>query len=232
MRLGLISSVAAHAAVLLVAIIVLASPRHIESAPSEPIDVDIVREQKRAETAKDVPQIDLPRERPADNPAPDASAQASAQGPQAQGPSPVQPAVPDLFAPDATPKPVYFPKLMIEPRDAETEFDAPADAVARLSRADVAALQAHVQKCWKAPARLAQGQNVRAVLRIMLDPKGAMTTDPILVKASASSLGPPLVESAMRALRQCQPFGVLPADKYDEWKVLELTFSPQGLSAE
>jgi hypothetical protein len=179
-----------------------------------------------------VPQIDLPRERPADNPAPDASAQASAQGPQAQGPSAVQPAVPDLFAPDATPKPVYFPKLMIEPRDAETEFDAPADAVARLSRADVAALQAHVQKCWKAPARLAQGQNVRAVLRLMLDPKGGMTTDPILVKASASSLGPPLVESAMRALRQCQPFGVLPADKYDEWKVLELTFSPQGLSAE
>jgi hypothetical protein len=229
MRLGFISSVAAHAAVLLVAIIVLASPRHIESAPSQPIDVDIVREQKPAETAKDMPQIDLPRERPADNQSPDAPAQAS---PQAQGLAAAQPAVPDLFAPDATPKPVYFPKLLLDSRDAETEFDAPADTTARLSHADVAALRAHVQKCWKAPARLAQAQNVRAVLRVMLDPKGAMTTDPILVKASASSLGPPLVESAMRALRQCQPFGMLPADKYDEWKILELTFSPQGLTSE
>jgi len=34
-----------------------------------------------------------------------------------------------------------------------------------------------------------------------------------------------------RALRQCQPYGFLPAAKYKEWKVLDLSFSPTGLSA-
>jgi hypothetical protein len=35
----------------------------------------------------------------------------------------------------------------------------------------------------------------------------------------------------MRALRQCQPYGFLPAAKYDEWKVLDLAFSPSGPTA-
>jgi hypothetical protein len=35
----------------------------------------------------------------------------------------------------------------------------------------------------------------------------------------------------MRALRRCQPFGFLPAAKYKEWKRLDLSFSPTGLSA-
>jgi hypothetical protein len=39
------------------------------------------------------------------------------------------------------------------------------------------------------------------------------------------------MQTAMRALRQCQPYRFLPAAKYKEWKVLDLSFSPTGLSA-
>ena len=34
----------------------------------------------------------------------------------------------------------------------------------------------------------------------------------------------------MRALQQCQPYDSLPADKYQDWKVLELSFSANGPS--
>jgi hypothetical protein len=240
MGLGFFSSVVAHTALLLVAIIVLASPRHIESTPSQPVTVDIVPENEVTEPAKEAPKIDLPREKPADRPAPDASAQANSRDTQGQalaattapgGRQNPQVQQQDPFAPGATPKPLYFPVVTPGLEGLNTDFDAPAETAARLSSDDVAALHAHMQRCWKPQARLSQAQNVRAVIRVALNVDGALMADPILVKASASTLGPPLVESAMRAVRQCQPFAFLPPEKYDEWKVLELTFSPQGLSA-
>jgi len=69
------------------------------------------------------------------------------------------------------------------------------------------------------------------VLRISLMPNGALAGEPALVAASASPSGPALMQTAMRALRQCQPYGFLPAAKYKEWKLLDLSFSPSGLSA-
>jgi hypothetical protein len=36
-----------------------------------------------------------------------------------------------------------------------------------------------------------------------------------------------LVKSAMSALQACQPYKMLPADKYGEWKVMDLPFSPR-----
>jgi hypothetical protein len=37
------------------------------------------------------------------------------------------------------------------------------------------------------------------------------------------------MQSAMAALTACQPYSMLPRDKYDEWKVLDLSFTPQNL---
>jgi hypothetical protein len=34
----------------------------------------------------------------------------------------------------------------------------------------------------------------------------------------------------MKALRECQPYAFLPAAKYQEWKLLDLSFSPLGLA--
>ena len=146
-------------------------------------------------------------------------------------PSPQQ-QQPDPFAPDAVPKPLYFPTLQnLEQWAADYDFDALADSAAALSRADIAAFREHLEKCWKPPAALALAPKLQAVLRIALNPDGAMAAEPILVKASASAQGPALVETATRALRQCQPFGFLPADKYSEWKILELSFTPRGLGS-
>jgi hypothetical protein len=39
--------------------------------------------------------------------------------------------------------------------------------------------------------------------------------------------GPLLMQSAISALQACQPFAMLPADKYNEWRILDLSFTPQ-----
>jgi hypothetical protein len=173
----------------------------------------------------------------ADRSAGQAGGSGAAPRPQAQNrtaaaPNVAQPPQPDPFAPDAKPNPLYFP--MLTPKlgayELESNFDAEADTVARLTREEIASFQTHLQKCWQPPAGLAGAQNLSAVIRVALTPDGAMAADPLLVKASASAQGPALVNTAERALRQCQPFRFLPAAKYGEWKVLDLTFSPRGLA--
>jgi len=40
--------------------------------------------------------------------------------------------------------------------------------------------------------------------------------------------GGALYQSAVTALRKCQPYNMLPPDKYNEWKVFDLSFTPQN----
>jgi hypothetical protein len=39
-----------------------------------------------------------------------------------------------------------------------------------------------------------------------------------------------LMQGAVTALQACQPYAMLPADRYGEWKVLDLSFTPQDFS--
>jgi hypothetical protein len=108
------------------------------------------------------------------------------------------------------------------------EFDTDAERGAKLTADAMTALQARLQQCWHPPASLASASKLRMTLRIALAPDGTLAREPLLIRASASAQGPRLVETATRALQECQPLG-LPPDKYDEWKVLDLSFSPKGL---
>ncbi len=105
-----------------------------------------------------------------------------------------------------------------------------SETPANLSQQDIAAFKAQLQKCWKPPPDLADDGQLLAVLRVSLKPNGTLAQEPTMLAASASSSGPALLQTAMRALRQCQPYGFLPSAKYSEWKVLDLSFSPTGLS--
>jgi hypothetical protein len=49
-----------------------------------------------------------------------------------------------------------------------------------------------------------------------------------MVAAKMSPLGPALRDSAVAAVRQCAPYK-LPADKYQNWKVLDIDFSPDQM---
>jgi hypothetical protein len=124
--------------------------------------------------------------------------------------------------------PANIPKLMDLPNAQENGFDAESTVRANLSDDDRAAFKAHLRKCWKAPDGLAPA--TRVVLRVNLRPNGALANEPILIEASASRDGPTVLQAAKRALKECQPFAFLPADKYREWKVLDLSFTPRDMA--
>jgi len=124
--------------------------------------------------------------------------------------------------------PANIPRLMDLPVSQSSGFDAESTVRANLSGDERAAFKEHLRKCWKAPGDLAP--STRVVLRVNLRPNGTLANEPVLIEASASRDGPAVLEAATRALKQCQPFGFLPAEKYKEWKVLDLSFTPRDMA--
>jgi hypothetical protein len=105
----------------------------------------------------------------------------------------------------------------------------PSENAAKLSSDEIAEFKEHLKKCWVPPAGVPDVKKLKAVIRVSLSPDGQLMGKPALLAASASLSGPALVESAMRALAQCQPYTVLPAQKYKEWKLLDLNFSQDDI---
>jgi outer membrane biosynthesis protein TonB len=110
-------------------------------------------------------------------------------------------------------------------------IDATASSVADLSSSVTTEFRRHLKSCLKLPAEIAPSDNVMIKLRVMMTTDGHLAHEPVLIEASASAKGPFLMQSAMSALKACQPYNMLPADRYGEWKVLDLSFTPRDFAS-
>jgi hypothetical protein len=110
---------------------------------------------------------------------------------------------------------------------AGDNFDAPATKAANVASTLVAEFRRHLRTCSKLPASLTPSDDVKVVLRVFMTPEGKLATEPIVIEASASMKGPLLMQGAVSALQSCQPYAMLPVDRYGEWKVLDLSFTPE-----
>jgi outer membrane biosynthesis protein TonB len=110
-------------------------------------------------------------------------------------------------------------------------FDAAAIDKASIPNDDIAAFHDHLKSCSKLPAGVNVTDNVKAVVRVFLKPDGTLAEPPTAIRVDGVSRGGgDLYQSIVTALRQCQPYNMLPRDKYDEWKVFDLTFTPQSFA--
>jgi hypothetical protein len=89
--------------------------------------------------------------------------------------------------------------------------------------------KAQVKKCLTLPPGVAPNQRIKMVIRVELTRQGALAQDPAVMDAANPTIGYPLMQSVMRALRQCAPYS-LPPDKYKEWRVLDIDFSPDQMT--
>lgn len=158
------------------------------------------------------------QQKPAEQQNPVAPSQPAEQSqPQAQ------PEVPTA-APDITSK---FGMMFAMPDTSQGDFDAKATASANISVKNAAALREHLKTCSILPSSVTPADDVRVVLRVSFRPDGQLAKEPLLIEASASEKGPALMRSAMDALAKCQPYAMLPADSYNEWRMLDLSFTPK-----
>ncbi|WP_024515623.1 hypothetical protein [Bradyrhizobium sp. Tv2a-2] len=108
--------------------------------------------------------------------------------------------------------------------------DANASSAANIASNVVAKFREHLKTCAKLPASVARSDNVFVRLRVLMTPQARLAAEPILIEGSASVKALDMKESAAQALSDCQPYDMLPADRYGEWKVLDLSFTPQDFS--
>ena len=147
--------------------------------------------------------------------------------PTAQSPAPVPaylPAQPDLSVKYG----VVLGLPLDLPPDKHTEtYDAPAIENADLESSPIAEFRRHIKTCSTLPKEVGPSDKVAIKLRVMMRPDGRLAADPQLIEGTASMKGALLMKNAISALQSCQPYAMLPADKYNEWKVLDLSFTPQ-----
>jgi hypothetical protein len=124
------------------------------------------------------------------------------------------------------------PELPVEPPKGKPgdDFDAPASKTADIESSLVTKFRLHLKTCSKLPGSITPSDKLKITLRVRMTLDGKLAADPILIEASASAKGPALMQGAIAALEACQPYAMLPADRYGEWKVLDLSFTPQDFS--
>lgn len=187
------------------------------------------------------PQAAAKAEQPAKQQQAAASAQssqaASSQAPPPQQQSAAQPAYtapqPDIsmkYQVDLGLKmlPPPPPSQIASAQDGKSDFDAPAMSKADVDGNSIAAFRAKLKQCAVLPAQIGSDDKVVIVLRAQFNPDGRLAVEPTLIEASASpAKGLALMQAAVGALQSCQPHVNLPADKYSEWRVMDLRFTPQ-----
>ena len=94
------------------------------------------------------------------------------------------------------------------------------------------ALRAQIFGCWSVPLGLPYDQNLLVRIKLQLKKDGTILKSEILDHERMNRPGQKfykvLAESALRAVRLCQPLKVPPTG-YDKWKDLQLNFNPSEM---
>ena len=99
---------------------------------------------------------------------------------------------------------------------------------ATLSQSEIDALRAQIQACWNPPVGAENAQDLVVRVRVQFRTDGTLSAEPTLMNRGSSPYFQVAAESAMRAVRRCQPY-TLPAAKYDVWRDVEVTFDPRDM---
>jgi hypothetical protein len=87
-----------------------------------------------------------------------------------------------------------------------------------------------VSSCSSLPSGLSMTDKVAVSVHVSFNPDGTLAGPPRPIGTIASPKQMAMLQSATEALQRCQPFTMLPANRYEEWKTLDLTFSPLNFS--
>ncbi len=139
-------------------------------------------------------------------------------------------AAPTFKTPDPDLAVRYGVMLGLPEAAGTSDFDDAAFQASSLALSKVVSFRRRLRTCSVLPDSIAGSDDVRVRMRVMFTRNGNLAGEPILIEGSASAKGPALMQAAIVALKTCQPYDMLPADEYDQWKILDLEFSPRDFT--
>ncbi len=103
----------------------------------------------------------------------------------------------------------------------------PTGQAATLTQSEQAALAAQMRKCWSPPIAALSEPGMQVRLLVELDRGGQVSSSRILSQLT-SSVHKRTASAAQRAVIKCGPYK-LAAEKYDNWRQVDVTFDPRDL---
>ncbi len=95
-----------------------------------------------------------------------------------------------------------------------------------MSISELDLLRAQISRCWSPPIGVLGAEELAVRVRISLNRNGSLAQPPATISQGS---GRPFVaasEAAKRAVIRCQPYN-LPAEKYETWREIHITFDPR-----
>jgi len=183
-----------------------------------------------------------PSTEPAPTPPPEKTAAAAPPVPRLRPnvpkPKPAQPSPKTDASKDMDEVAALLDKSKLEEMAAEQPSTQPPTAGSptasstnvKMTADELDALRAKLAQCWSPPLGWTDPAQVRVVLMLNLNQDGTVAGDPQVLEAPQGQYAETAPESALRAVRRCAPYN-LPADKYDAWKQVKVTFDPKDMGA-
>ena len=113
-----------------------------------------------------------------------------------------------------------------------TQSSVKSSIISGLTLSEEDALKAQIFGCWSIPLCLPYNKNLLVRIKLKLKPDGTILKSEILDHARMNQPGQGfykvLAESALRAIRLCQPLRVPPTG-YEKWKEMQLNFDANDM---
>ena len=191
--------------------------------------------------------------RPAQNAPPQTEQKEQKQETQAQRNKAAKPKEPPLRQAEAGEVAMPPPQPTDPPAPAAAEPPDPSDAAAKMAQLAQLALvggrlgggfaappidsplvgydytlafRERVSTCAPLPPGIDRSDKVSVSLRIFLNRDGTVARSPQLLETNLSAKQQALFENFVNGLEKCQPYTMLPADKYKQWKTLDVMVYP------
>ena len=106
--------------------------------------------------------------------------------------------------------------------------DAPRMSVSMASALDAWLTESYLN-CWIPPPTMPEGDVYVAEIKVVFNPDGSLNARPVLLNPPTDPAWKPHAESALRAVRKCDPLHVPPeyVPYFEQWKVETIHFDPR-----
>ena len=124
------------------------------------------------------------------------------------------------------------PEEIIE-KDYEA-LDSTPSLDKRLTLSEEDAIRAQFMQCWSIPLGIPYDDTMIVKIKIYLNTDGSLLKSPEVVQHErmnkpSEKYFRTLAESALRAVRRCDPIKVPDVERYENWKNLQLNFDPREI---
>jgi len=111
-------------------------------------------------------------------------------------------------------------------REASLGSENRTGPVAEMSQSELDALTAAVTACFNPPVGAEGVDQMVVPLRVTFTIDGDLAAPPEIKSVPAGPAGQAVAEAAVRAVQRCAPYPFLPKDKFDNWQVVNMNFTP------